>query len=62
MNGMVNVSGGGESLRRLKYLCKLLEEGSHCFKNRVSGIVWCYWAHQTERHIDLNVHAGFVLW
>jgi hypothetical protein len=49
MNGMVNVAVGGKSLWRLKYLCELMEEGSHSFRNRVHGIVWCYWAHQTER-------------
>jgi hypothetical protein len=49
MNGMVNVLGGGMSLQRLKYLCKIMEEESHCFRNRVCGIVWCYWAHQIDR-------------
>jgi hypothetical protein len=46
---MVNVVGGGNSFRRLKYLYELMEEGSHSFRNRVHGSVWFYWAHQTER-------------
>jgi hypothetical protein len=33
MNGMVNVAGGEKSLHRLKYLCELVEEGSHSFRN-----------------------------